>query len=31
MDYKTLFTDINVANEVLLEEDEEKGFVIKSL
>ena len=25
MDYKTLFSDINVANEVLFAEDEEKG------
>ena len=31
MDYKTLFSDINVVNEVLFAEDEEKGFVIRSL
>ena len=29
MDYKTLFSDINVANEVLFAEDEEKGCVQK--
>lgn len=27
MDYKTLFSDINVANEVLFAEDEEKAFI----
>ena len=26
MDYKTLFTDINVANELLYAEDEDKGL-----
>lgn len=30
MDYKTLFSDINVANEVLYAEDEEKGCIQKA-
>ena len=30
MDYKTLFSDINVANEVLFAEDEEKGSFNKA-
>lgn len=31
MDYKSLFSDINVANEVLFAEDEDKGSVKKAL